>query len=131
MVGWYGRRVPPNPNPLNEPIAFDEFPAPAEGCLSRQDFEGVRMNGRKKNSSLPVEEVSDTTLWRDRHTKMKTYAAGGIPEYWVLDVNARTLFVHRHPTANGYRDVTEYPTTQQVAPLAAPDRFLAVADLLA
>jgi Uma2 family endonuclease len=77
-----------------------------------------------------VVEVSDTTLWRDRNTKMRMYGAAGIPEYWVLDVTNRKLYIHRTPTATGYTDITEYTETQSVSPLAAPDATLSIADLL-
>jgi Uma2 family endonuclease len=77
-----------------------------------------------------IVEVSDTTLWRDCNTKMKTYAAAGIPEYWVVDINARKLRVHRTPEATGYKDIVEYTETQSISPLAAPDKTIAIADLL-
>ena len=36
-------------------------------------------------------EVSDTTLESDLGIKAMTYAAQGIPEYWVADVNGRVI----------------------------------------
>ena len=68
-----------------------------------------------------IVEVSDLTLWRDRNTKMRIYGSAGVPEYWVLDVNGRRLFVYRQPTATGYADEKEYDEAAVVAPLAAPN----------
>ena len=77
-----------------------------------------------------VVEISDTTLWRDRNTKARLYASASIPEYWVLDVNHRCLFVYRQPGMDGYASVQEYDATQSIASLAAPEKLISVADLL-
>ncbi|HEY0202947.1 MAG TPA: Uma2 family endonuclease [Acetobacteraceae bacterium] len=42
-------------------------------------------------------EVSDSTLARDRDVKAPLYAAHGIPEYWLVDLEARHVLVHRDP----------------------------------
>lgn len=47
-------------------------------------------------------EVSDTTLAFDRGDKADLYAAAGIPEIWVVDVNARSVEVLKEPGGNGY-----------------------------
>lgn len=44
---------------------------------------------------LLVIEVSDDTLRYDLSEKAKAYAAGGVREYWVIDPNARCVFIHR------------------------------------
>lgn len=82
-----------------------------------------------------VVEVSDTTVFFDTTTKAELYATAGVPEYWVIDVNARTLLVLRDPApvnGNGHayhssRTLTEADT---VTPLAVPTAALRVADLL-
>ena len=51
-----------------------------------------------------VVEVSVTSQQRDRG-KAHTYARHGVPEYWLLDVPARELAVHRRPMQDGYMDV--------------------------
>ena len=42
-------------------------------------------------------EVSDSTLARDREVKAPLYAAHGIPEYWLVDLDAQRVLVHRDP----------------------------------
>src|SRR5688572_29078924 len=44
--------------------------------------------------SLLVIEVSDTTLKYDRDIKVPLYARDGVPEAWVIDVNANALLVY-------------------------------------
>jgi len=83
-----------------------------------------------------VVEVSDTTLVTDTTTKMSTYAASRVPEYWVLDVNARKLIVHRDPTTAGrlgarYKSITVLDAVSRVATLAMPKKSIRVGKLLA
>src|SRR2546421_649943 len=66
-------------------------------------------------------EVSDTTLRFDRTTKAALYARAGIPEYWVLDLLGRALYVHRGPGAEGYSEIVRYGADEEVALLARPD----------
>lgn len=54
-------------------------------------------------------EVSSSTLQRDMGDKVAIYARGGVPEYWVVDVNARLIRQMWHP-ANG-----DYTQRREVA----------------
>lgn len=45
-------------------------------------------------------EVSDTSLKYDLCEKASLYAKAGMPEYWVLDVNAQVLHRHRTPRSD-------------------------------
>src|SRR5436190_13553368 len=47
-----------------------------------------------------IVEVSDSSLRYDTIEKRGLYAAAGIREYWVVDVNGRQLLVHRDPHAS-------------------------------
>ncbi len=82
-------------------------------------------------------EVSDTTLAFDRTTKQGLYAQAGIADYWIVNLNDRTLEVYRqpapteeHPFDHHYRSLTTFSETDTVTPLAAPELLLRVADLL-
>lgn len=46
-------------------------------------------------------EVSDTTLETDLGRKADLYAAAGVPEYWVVDVNESRVLMHASPRADG------------------------------
>ncbi len=52
--------------------------------------------------ALLVIEVSLSSRRLDLGTKAEIYAAAGVPEYWVVDVAARTVHVHRSPATDGY-----------------------------
>lgn len=77
-----------------------------------------------------VVEISDSTLEYDREEKGPRYAAGGIPEYWIVDVNARTLIVYREPTSTGYTSEVTLTENDTISPLAAPQAVIPVQDLL-
>jgi Uma2 family endonuclease len=88
-------------------------------------------------SALLVVEVSESTLAYDRGGKANLYAAGGIADYWIVNLVQRQLEVHRNPVADAtqpfgfrYADRTIHDPGDAVAPLAAPNAPVAVADLL-
>jgi Uma2 family endonuclease len=88
-------------------------------------------------TALLVVEVSDTTLTYDTGEKASLYAASGINDYWVIDVNGRGLIVHRQPVPDPtapfgarYAAVTPLAPGAAVAPLAMPASAIAVNDLL-
>lgn len=76
-----------------------------------------------------VAEVSDSTLRLDMNTKAALYARVGVREYWVMDVQARRIVVHRQPGAQGYADIREYGETEQIAPESRPEALVTVAAL--
>ena len=77
-----------------------------------------------------VVEASNTTLRGDTTTKVRLYARYGLPEYWVVSIPNRELLVYRQPTAEGYADVQTLNESSLVAPIAAPQTTVRVADLL-
>lgn len=48
-----------------------------------------------------VIEVSDSSFQLDRETKLPIYAAAGVPEYWIVDVQEERLYCLTEPTAEG------------------------------
>jgi Uma2 family endonuclease len=76
-----------------------------------------------------VVEVSDATLSRDRNEKARLYAQAAIPEYWVINIKARTVIVHRDPVDSEYRNIQTYDETASVVPLAAPTHSIVLSAL--
>ncbi|NEO32100.1 MAG: Uma2 family endonuclease [Symploca sp. SIO3C6] len=75
-------------------------------------------------------EVSDRTLKRDRELKAPAYGHSGIREYWIVDINARQLYVFREPGAEGYAHQVVLAESDLIAPVAFPDCLVSVEDLL-
>lgn len=82
------------------------------------------------SAALLVIEVAETSQHRDRTLKGQVYAAAGVPEYWLCDLAAGAIEVHREPAADGYRRLETRRTGESVAPGAFPDLVLSVDDLL-
>ena len=47
------------------------------------------------NEIYLVVEVSETTLKQDEGKKLLAYQDAGIPEYWIVDVAAKVVRIHR------------------------------------
>lgn len=114
-------------------------PLPQEGSDPEPDvavFPGLATDYTDHPTNpLLVVEVADTSLTYDTTTKVELYAEAGHPEFWVVDIPNRRLLVFRdpHPIAAGghtYRTRLAYGPGDAVAPLAAPEAAVKVADLL-
>ena len=66
------------------------------------------------NARLVI-EISDTTLNRDQRRKVPKYTKAGIAEFWIVDVQARTIAIHR----DGAARVETVEATPRCAPAAA------------
>jgi Uma2 family endonuclease len=65
-----------------------------------------------------VIEIAIASRTIDTKVKPPLYAAGGVPEYWVVDVPARRLRVFREPRADGYGSETIVGPEGRLEPLA-------------
>jgi Uma2 family endonuclease len=81
-------------------------------------------------TALLVIEVSDTSLKLDLGPKALLYAQCGVPEYWVIDVNAETTVVHTSPKSGRYRRVRRSAWTRPLRSTSVPGIELRIADLL-
>lgn len=63
-----------------------------------------------------VVEVADTSLETDRTAKLACYAENEIPEYWIVNLQARTLEVYRDPAHGEYRERRTFTSGDAVAP---------------
>jgi Uma2 family endonuclease len=88
-------------------------------------------------AALLVVDVSETTLAYDRYSKASLYAAGGIADYWIVNLPQRQLEVYRDPVTDStqlfgfrYNSRTILDPSDKVSPLAAPQAQIPVVDLL-
>ena len=66
-------------------------------------------------------EVADTSLGYDRGTMLPLYAAAGIIEVWIANLNDACVEVYRRPEAGDYRDQRVFRRGDTVTPVALPD----------
>ena len=67
-----------------------------------------------------VVEVSDTTLEDDLGRKRQVYAAGGVLEYWVVDLLGRVVRQYWAPGDDGYASETVVPFGGQLSAATLP-----------
>jgi Uma2 family endonuclease len=118
---------------IQMPIALtdDTEPEPDVQVLRRRPVP-YKDHEAEASDALLLIEVAQSSLAYDRSTKLRLYAAAGIPEYWVVDCVAESIEVHRAPEAGGYREVTRVAgPTATVALQAFADVVLALADIFA
>lgn len=82
------------------------------------------------NDILLVVEVADTSLAFDRKVKLPHYAAAGIPEAWLVDLEHDAIEVHREPTPLGYRDVQTLGRGELVRAALVPSVVIPVDEVL-
>jgi Uma2 family endonuclease len=80
------------------------------------DIAVVRPRSDRYGSSHPAAadvlllvEISDSTLRYDRDVKSALYGRHGVPELWIVDVQARALHVYRSPADGKYTSETTLP----------------------
>jgi Uma2 family endonuclease len=87
--------------------------------------------------ALLVIEISDSSLRYDRGKKASLYAKHGIADYWIVNLVDRQLEVHRDPVADRahphgcrYANIQILKAPASIAPLAAAQAAISVADLM-
>lgn len=84
---------------------------------------------QQPTSALLVVEVAQISQERDRD-KARDYAAADVPEYWIVDLAAREVTVHRSPLAGTYEDVVVYADGESVRPILVDAAPVPVSELL-
>ena len=77
-----------------------------------------------------VIEVAESSLSFDRGRKARLYAECAIPEYWVVNLQDRTVEVHRTPKAGQYEQIGTHHKGARLQLVAFPDVEICVDDFL-
>jgi Uma2 family endonuclease len=89
--------------------------------------------GRAARAHLVVEVSGRSSLRKDRVVKARIYARGGIPEYWIVNLEERQVEVHRDPDpeTGAYRTVLAVSVGETLHSTAVPELAVPVAHLFA
>lgn len=79
---------------------------------------------------LLIIEVAESSRDIDLGEKLRLYAASGVREYWVVDLTADAVVVHRDPNVSGYSKVSRHDQSSAISPAAMPDILLDVDSIL-
>jgi Uma2 family endonuclease len=106
--------------------SLESAPEPDLAWVARRDYSRGRPPAE---DVLLVVEVADSSLAFDAGEKADLYAAAGIADYWVVNVAARSIEVHRQPDAGRYQYVTVFSGQDELRPLHMPQVSLHPASL--
>ncbi len=85
--------------------------------------------GGPPTQALPLVEVADTSLAKDRSVKTEIYAQAGVPEYWIVNVRRQTVEILTRPTRSGYRRTVTRAAGELLRPTRLRRLSLAVSDI--
>ena len=112
------------------PVRLSDISEPQPDlALLRPGETAYRHAHPKPEEVLLVVEVADTSLVYDRKRKAPLYARYGLPEYWLIDVNAEQVEIHRDPGREGYRQLIRPKKSETISPQALPGLIVSLADL--
>lgn len=141
LEGWIVPKMPHNPDrdltiedveDQLSPLLPKEWKLRIQSALSIPNAESepepdltvcVRQQHRRRRHPRPsdtamVGEVSDSSLRRDRTVKLRMYASGRIPIYWIINLDDRQVEVYADPIGSGdkarYRRKRFYRNGDQV-----------------
>jgi Uma2 family endonuclease len=90
----------------------------------------MRVNDVRGPDALLVVEIADSSFKKDSLIKAPIYAAHGVREYWIVNLNEGATYVHRNPTGGKYPPPSEVPFDDDLTSLAAPDLAVCVRRVL-
>src|SRR3954454_16103689 len=104
---------------VQNPLALGEHGEP------QPDLTLVRRRRDRSGTPVPEEvllvvEVADTSLTCDRERKLPLYAEAGIPEAWLVDLNAGTIEMYSEPGPNGYGRGARFGCERRVVSVTVP-----------
>jgi Uma2 family endonuclease len=105
---------------------LESAPQPDVAWLRRKRYSTQRP---LPDDVLLVIEVADSSLAKDRGLKAELYAAAGIRDYWIVNLQERCVEVRRNPLGSEYRSLEILRPGQEVRTLAFPDVVLPVSRL--
>jgi len=111
-------------------LAPDSEPEPDVALLTPRDDAYAARHPRPDEVMLIV-EVSGSSLEFDQTTKLPLYAQAGIPEVWIVALQADQIHIYREPSASGYAEHTTCERGDALTIQALPDASpFAVEDVL-
>ncbi|RYG48246.1 hypothetical protein EON79_05015 [bacterium] len=84
------------------------------------DFVPEESGRPRASQGLLAIEIAVTSQKGDLRWKRDLYAQGGLPEYWVIDVDTRRAFVHRRPIDGEYRSIEILHENDELPGLGIP-----------
>lgn len=116
---------------IQNPIIVGDLsePQPDISILRRRE-DRYRDAHPEGSDVLAVIEVSDSTVAFDRSRKFPRYAAAGIPEAWLVDLESEHVEIHSMPKESAYGLVKIFLRNENAVSETISDMTLPVNDIL-
>jgi Uma2 family endonuclease len=101
------------------PVHLDDYSEPEPDLavvLPQKDF--YRVRHPTSADVILLVEVGQSSVGRDRKTKVPLYARHGVPEVWLVDLVRGQLHFYRSPRDDGYASIS-FTTTPGFTSLSA------------
>jgi hypothetical protein len=99
------------------PITLSDSEPEPDAVIASGTFDDYNERHPGAEDVLFLVEVSDSSLDFDRTVKLPLYAGEGIAQYWILNVQARSIEVYTQPRSGkkpGYRKKAIYSKDDEV-----------------
>ena len=107
---------------VQNPVRLNEHAEPEPDLALLQPRDDAYASAHPgPESVLLIVEVADTSLAFDRDVKLPLYAAAGIPEVWLVDLDERTIHVYHTPSGNRYTRHEVQDSDAELALASLPD----------
>jgi Uma2 family endonuclease len=116
---------------VQNPLRLNDYNEPRPDIValkSRSDYYASKPH--TPEDTFFVLEVSDTTLRLDMKVKLPLYAATGVSEVWIANLQENVLLVSRDPESKQYRTRLVLRHGDSISPLAFPGIAFRIDDLL-
>jgi Uma2 family endonuclease len=116
---------------IQNPVVLGERrePQPDVAVLKRRT-DGYATTHPTAGDILLLIEVAESSLDVDRDRKIPLYAAAGVPEVWLVDLEGGRILLNRSPSPDGYAEVLTASPGETVAPVELPDAVMEVGEIL-
>ena len=114
---------------IQNPVRLGNHTEPQPDLVVARRSDAYAKRHPEPGDILLVIEVADSSLRYDRLEKVPRYGQAGIPETWLVDVEARAVTVCTGPGAGGYAQQQVRRRGDRLAPAGVPDLGFAVDDV--
>jgi Uma2 family endonuclease len=116
---------------VQDPVQASDLSEPEPDVVLLRPRDDFYASGHPRPGDvLLMVEVADSSLDYDRTIKAPLYAATGVAELWIVNLNAGQIEAYRGAGPDGYAEVHRAGRPGSLAPLAFPEIPLAVEDIL-
>lgn len=92
---------------VGNPFALSDLSEPEPDFLVAPPQSHSYRTEHPATASLLI-EVAETSRGRDLGLKASLYAAGGVPDYWVVDLRREGIIVHRDPAGTTFDSIMRH-----------------------